>query len=298
MSKRPHPLTTFQEVDAIIRERVAVTKLMMAVAPAGASQLHDVAVDIRRGVHTDGVSIDDLRRKARALALAEDPEIVAHRCTECGGSCSPECGRHPLGCVWGGPNGSEYWMVAEGCPLPHDRPGEDHPAPGLGHALDIRVYNMEGGLITRTFVDKANAEMIRTVLLSAGKRSAGPHAGQPLPDMLCLQLSIVEREAIETVHMLHSKLSGSPKDYISAAVLFLGEACHQAETSTNDTMTEMHSVARIPEMEEWPLAPEDYRPAADPLANLGIALWLLSHAIPSIRESRYFDESGPSPDPS
>lgn len=38
-------------------------------------------------------------------------------CPECGGQCAPECGRHPLGCIYGGMIG--YWMIAEGCGLDH-----------------------------------------------------------------------------------------------------------------------------------------------------------------------------------
>lgn len=50
-----------------------------------------------------------------------DPEkVVAGDCPDCGGQCSPECGIHPLSCVFGGPlwaNG--YWMIADGCELDH-----------------------------------------------------------------------------------------------------------------------------------------------------------------------------------
>ena len=47
-------------------------------------------------------------------------------CPECGGQCAPECGRHPLGCVYGGfTEASSYWMIAEGCTLYH---GEERAA--------------------------------------------------------------------------------------------------------------------------------------------------------------------------
>jgi hypothetical protein len=51
-----------------------------------------------------------------------DDEIANKRpqgdCPDCGGECSPECGKHPLGCFYGGmPSG--WWMIAEGCELYH-----------------------------------------------------------------------------------------------------------------------------------------------------------------------------------
>jgi hypothetical protein len=39
-------------------------------------------------------------------------------CPDCGGQCSPECGKHPAGCFFGGLGGG-YWMIAEGCQLFH-----------------------------------------------------------------------------------------------------------------------------------------------------------------------------------
>jgi hypothetical protein len=39
-------------------------------------------------------------------------------CPECGGQCSPECGLHPKGCIFGG-LGAGYWMIADGCDLDH-----------------------------------------------------------------------------------------------------------------------------------------------------------------------------------
>lgn len=39
-------------------------------------------------------------------------------CDECGGECAPECGKHPLGCVFGG-CGYGYWLIADGCGLDH-----------------------------------------------------------------------------------------------------------------------------------------------------------------------------------
>jgi hypothetical protein len=44
-------------------------------------------------------------------------ELAKGDCPECGHQCAPECGRHPLGCVYGGPDG--YWLIAEGCDLDH-----------------------------------------------------------------------------------------------------------------------------------------------------------------------------------
>ncbi len=29
-------------------------------------------------------------------------------CSECGGNCDPECGRHPLGCLYGGVTSGEW----------------------------------------------------------------------------------------------------------------------------------------------------------------------------------------------
>ena len=41
-------------------------------------------------------------------------------CPECGGQCSPECGYHPMGCMYGGPTeATAYWMKIDGCPLYH-----------------------------------------------------------------------------------------------------------------------------------------------------------------------------------
>ena len=41
-------------------------------------------------------------------------------CEHCGGQCSPECGKHPKGCFYGGStNQSAYWMIANGCELYH-----------------------------------------------------------------------------------------------------------------------------------------------------------------------------------
>jgi hypothetical protein len=41
-------------------------------------------------------------------------------CPECGGQCSPECGLHPKGCIYGGPTEETcYWMIAEDCELYH-----------------------------------------------------------------------------------------------------------------------------------------------------------------------------------
>lgn len=41
-------------------------------------------------------------------------------CPECGGQCSPECGLHPAGCVYGGfTEETSYWIIVEGCNLFH-----------------------------------------------------------------------------------------------------------------------------------------------------------------------------------
>ena len=40
-------------------------------------------------------------------------------CPECGAECAPECEIHPNGCIYGGPDGAEYWMIAEKCNLYH-----------------------------------------------------------------------------------------------------------------------------------------------------------------------------------
>jgi len=42
------------------------------------------------------------------------------KCSECGGDCNPECGKHPLGCTYGGFS-KGYWLVTEGCMLEHTR---------------------------------------------------------------------------------------------------------------------------------------------------------------------------------
>jgi hypothetical protein len=44
-------------------------------------------------------------------------------CPDCGGRCSPECGRHAAGCVFGG-FGEGYWLIADRCPEWH---GDDRP---------------------------------------------------------------------------------------------------------------------------------------------------------------------------
>lgn len=41
-------------------------------------------------------------------------------CGTCGGQCDgPDCGFHAAGCVFGGPGGAAYWMIADGCQLWH-----------------------------------------------------------------------------------------------------------------------------------------------------------------------------------
>ena len=51
-------------------------------------------------------------------------------CGECGGDCSPECGRHQCGCV-ARPGG--YWEVVLGCRLDHwAKPHRLAPTPVKG----------------------------------------------------------------------------------------------------------------------------------------------------------------------
>lgn len=51
-----------------------------------------------------------------------DQESAVGDCPDCGGQCAPECGLHPLGCIYGG-FGYGYWMIADGCELDHGEPG-------------------------------------------------------------------------------------------------------------------------------------------------------------------------------
>ena len=54
-----------------------------------------------------------------------DQEFAKGDCPECGLQCSPECGRHPLGCVYGG-FGYCYWVYDPACELDHgEREGTD-----------------------------------------------------------------------------------------------------------------------------------------------------------------------------
>lgn len=46
--------------------------------------------------------------------VGEEPK---GECAHCGGQCAPECGLHPIGCVYGGLEG--YWLIVDGCPLYH-----------------------------------------------------------------------------------------------------------------------------------------------------------------------------------
>lgn len=44
-------------------------------------------------------------------------------CPDCGGECAPECGRHPLGCLYGGPTDeTAYWLIVKGCERYHGEP--------------------------------------------------------------------------------------------------------------------------------------------------------------------------------
>ena len=41
-------------------------------------------------------------------------------CRECGGQCAPECGRHPMGCIYGGfTTATSYWIISKDCDLYH-----------------------------------------------------------------------------------------------------------------------------------------------------------------------------------
>lgn len=47
-------------------------------------------------------------------------------CPDCGGQCAPECGLHPLGCVYGGFSAfTAYWLIADGCTLDHGEESGD-----------------------------------------------------------------------------------------------------------------------------------------------------------------------------
>ncbi len=49
--------------------------------------------------------------------VGEEP---AGDCPECGCQCSPTCGEHPAGCIYGGfSSKTAYWMIVEGCDLYH-----------------------------------------------------------------------------------------------------------------------------------------------------------------------------------
>ena len=50
-------------------------------------------------------------------------ENEKEKCPECGGNCSPECGLHPKGCIYGGLS-KGYWLVVEGCTLSHGEADE------------------------------------------------------------------------------------------------------------------------------------------------------------------------------
>lgn len=48
----------------------------------------------------------------------KDKDGETKECPECGGDCSPECGLHPMGCIYGG-FADGFWLIAEGCELEH-----------------------------------------------------------------------------------------------------------------------------------------------------------------------------------
>ena len=57
-------------------------------------------------------------------------------CKECGGNCSPECGKHPAGCTYGG-SSYGYWLKHPDCELVHIE-----PAPG-GYYADKPLTEAE-----------------------------------------------------------------------------------------------------------------------------------------------------------
>lgn len=50
-----------------------------------------------------------------------ESELARGDCPDCGGDCAPECGMHPMGCLYGG-LAEGYWIYDPECPLDH---GED-----------------------------------------------------------------------------------------------------------------------------------------------------------------------------
>lgn len=46
------------------------------------------------------------------------PKPKPVECPDCGGTCDPECGRHPLGCLWNAVSVG-YWGIKEKCKLAH-----------------------------------------------------------------------------------------------------------------------------------------------------------------------------------
>jgi hypothetical protein len=58
-------------------------------------------------------------------------------CAECDGDCAPECGRHPKGCIFGGPDGASYWTVFGDCELRH--PGDIEAVTMPAWAVDATV---------------------------------------------------------------------------------------------------------------------------------------------------------------
>lgn len=55
-------------------------------------------------------------------------EKQVNKCPECGGDCAPECGKHPMGCVYGGfSEYTGYWIVVDGCNLNHEGTHPDGP---------------------------------------------------------------------------------------------------------------------------------------------------------------------------
>ena len=67
-----------------------------------------------------------------------------NKCPECGGNCAPECGRHPAGCIFGGPDwGKGYWLKAQGCPLGHpEASGAEAIAQVRDHMIMDTIYKL------------------------------------------------------------------------------------------------------------------------------------------------------------
>ena len=83
---------------------------------------------VKDAIYTHLLSLADFRVRLEEAALRNQPNkplfigIDNDSCPGCGGNCSPECGKHPAGCFYGG-FGKGFWTIAEGCVLEHSTPG-------------------------------------------------------------------------------------------------------------------------------------------------------------------------------